>query len=322
MKSHSGISLEQAIEECEKEVKRNVNAESDLGLRSFLQERIGLSEANIADSIGRKLIKAEVVMDGNGAIDPKLTTVTKAEAVRLVEAVKRNLANAKENYKETYIADEKYKNDPATLRERQADFYGLHEQAALEGLTALEAANLLLIREREALQRHGVRCLDVDAPQIARQLLTVGEMRAHAQDAINLTINPLGEWLLRAKAKRIEYIPGLDFAVEQYPGKAHGGDVKSTIDAATCPDPAVRQVNKLRHNTLDAVIDKAIKQADSHEVAAVWPHLSDIAAKKTVPFTGSAIKAGLYYKDVNNAQALFTKNALALRLMRFKEKNS
>lgn len=316
MKSHSGISLEQAIEECEKEVKRNVNAESDLGLRSFLQERIGLSEANIADSIGRKLIKAEVVMDGNGAIDPKLTTVTKAEAVRLVEAVKRNLANAKENYKETYIADEKYKNDPATLPERQADFYGLHEQAALAGLTALEAANLLLIREREALQQHGIPCLDVDAPQIAERLLTLDEMRKHSCDAMVSTIHPLGEWLLRARAKGIEYILGLDFAVAQHRSEVPAEDVESKIDSSTCPDPAVRQVNKSRKNTLDIAITKAIGQAVSNDLAAVWLKLKDLALDQESPFSGAIEADALCYTDVKDKPNKLTKEALGKRLNR------
>lgn len=208
----TNISLAQAIEECEKEVERNVNAESDPALRDRLRGRMDLSEAAIAKRIERKAIKTVVLIRDNDIIDPKQTTVTKAETARLVDFVRSALAYTKAQY----LAQEKYKNDPAKLPERQADFYGLHVQAALAGLTALDAADLLLIREGALLERLGIPDTEVDAPPLAKRLLTLEEMQKYSSDAIRHTIHPLSEWLLRAKRVGIEYIPGLDFAIEQY----------------------------------------------------------------------------------------------------------
>ena len=208
----SNISLAQAIEECEKEVERNVNAESDPALRDLLRGRMILSAEDIAERIERKVIKAVVVTGDNGIIDLKQTTVTKPEAARLVDFVRSTLTDAKTRH----MAQKEFFSDPDNVPELQAGYYRLHKHAALAGLTALEAANLLLIREGELLERHGIPCTEVDAPPLAKRLLTLDEMQKYTSDAVHHTIHPLSEWLLRARRVGIEYIPGLDFAIAQY----------------------------------------------------------------------------------------------------------
>lgn len=178
-----------------------------------------LSPSDIADSIERKFIEAVVVMGDDGCIDPIHTTVTKLEAARLVDAARRALADTKAKY----MDQKKDGSDPAKLPERQAGVYRLHEYAALAGLTALEAARLLLIREGALLERHGTPCTEVDAPPLAKRLLTLKEMQKHGAEDIHRTIHPLSYWLKRASAKGIEYISGLDFAVAQDGGSAVKG---------------------------------------------------------------------------------------------------
>lgn len=101
--------------------------------------------------------------------------------------------------------------DPETAAEYEAGFYGFDKSAALAGLTALEAARLLLVRDGDLLRRLGIPCTETDAPPLARKLLTLEEMRTTGVDG---TIHPLAEWLRRAREKGIEYLPGLDWAVE------------------------------------------------------------------------------------------------------------
>ena len=115
-----------------------------------------------------------------------------------------------EDHRQQGVANRDCSDDPANKPAHQAGFYGFDKAAALAGLTALQAARHLLSREDELLDRLGIPCFDVDAPSLAKQLLALDEMRASGAD----TIHPLAEWLRRAKDKGIEYLPGLDWAVE------------------------------------------------------------------------------------------------------------
>lgn len=233
----SNISLAQAIEECKKEVERNVNAESDPMLLGILRGRIHLSASDIAERIERKVIEGVVVTGDNGIIDPKQTTVTKAEAYKLMDFVRRRLADAKARF----MAQKEYFSDPDNSLELQAKFYQLDEHAALAGLTALEAANLLLIREGDLLERHGISCIEQEAPLLAERLLTLDEMQRFGprSEYLSRTIHPLSEWVVRAKEKKIEYLPALDYAVFKYGpdrqqlDKAAGAERKWTAAHAT-----------------------------------------------------------------------------------------
>ena len=262
-KPRSNVSLAQAIEDCKKEVERNVNAESDPILRVILGGRMMLSPSDVADGIVRKSIEAMVVNGDNGGIDPVRTTVTKAEAARLVDATRRGLANAKAKY----LADKESNSDPNTLPERQAGVYRLDKPAALAGITALEAANHLLTRDGELLERYGIPCKEVDAPPLAKRLLTLEEMQAHGSEDIHRTIHPLREWLQRARAKGIEYIPGLDFAVAQYSANAIRVEPKAPSDGAEYsgelsvnPETAISDAEPQLENWMMRVQEEAAKR--------------------------------------------------------------
>lgn len=269
----SNISLAQAIEECEKEVDRIVTAESDPMLRGILRGRIHLSASDIAERIERKVIEAVVVTGDNGIIDPKQTTVTKAEAYKLMDFVRRRLADAKARF----MAQKEYFSDPDNSLELQAKFYQLDEHAALAGLTALEAANLLLIREGELLERHGIPCTEVDAPPLAKKLLTLVEMHRHTSDAIHHTIHPLSEWLLRARRVGIEYIPGLDFAIAQY----------SSSGALEAIKPDMRMETSKMHTQVPAD-DKSLTPMKKNAVErhfSAYPRLKNALNLNELPWT-------------------------------------
>lgn len=125
-------------------------------------------------------------------------------------------------------------NDPANIPARQAGFYGFDEAAALAGLTALEAAGLLLTREGELLERLGIPCDETDAPPLAKKLLTLEEMRTSGVDG---TIHPLAEWLQRARKNGIAYLPGLDWAVEHCSSMGKNG--RAAAEAKTTDEEPV-----------------------------------------------------------------------------------
>ncbi len=81
-------------------------------------------------------------------------------------------------------------------------------------------------------------------------------------------------------------------------------------------DTPVTQVNKLRRDILDPVIDKAIKQAGNMEPADVYLKLKELALANEPPFSGAIDGNALCYTDTNDAPARLTKNALEQRLKR------
>ncbi len=95
------------------------------------------------------------------------------------------------------------------------------------------------------------------------------------------------------------------------------GDLKLTTPASELVTPikvpSVR--HKLRKNSLDVSIKKAIKKAESIETGAVYLELRALALDCEPPFTGAFDGAALLYtKDDNKTVAKLTKNALGKRL--------
>jgi len=79
--------------------------------------------------------------------------------------------------------------------------------------------------------------------------------------------------------------------------------------------PASTKVKKLRTNTLDIVMYKAITLAQSNELAAVWLKLRELAQNEEQPFTGVVDKNGLWYtKDNSETVVALSKNAVSKRL--------
>jgi len=220
------VTMRQAILEFEKEVRRFVDAESDPMLRDILHGKIDLSVSYIADSIEKKFNGGAVIKGSDGAPDPSRSTITADEVTRIVESVRNTL----EKTKVIYVSKRDLQNDPANIPAQQTGFYRLDESAALAGLTALEAARLMLIREGKLLDRLRIPCTEIDAPPLARKLLTLEEMRTSGVEG---TVHPLAEWLRRAREKEISYIPGLDYAVAQSTGVTPVAAVTTT---APTPD--------------------------------------------------------------------------------------
>lgn len=76
------------------------------------------------------------------------------------------------------------------------------------------------------------------------------------------------------------------------------------------------QANKLRTNTLDPAIDKAIEQAGCTTLANVYLELKALAIEECKPFTGEIDGDSLCYTDDENKPAKLSKNALRQRLKR------
>lgn len=101
------ISIQQAIQEAEREIERFANAESDPVLSSILLGRIDLSISNIADSIEKNYLEGSVIKQSDGSIDPLLSTTTPA----LLKYVRNSLEETKKNY----ISQHDSLNDPANI---------------------------------------------------------------------------------------------------------------------------------------------------------------------------------------------------------------
>ncbi|MCB1908405.1 MAG: hypothetical protein KDH15_13635 [Rhodocyclaceae bacterium] len=114
-----------------------------------------------------------------------------------------------------------YMHDPTSAAERDleysAAFNEFDKAAELAGHSALEAAQLLLTRDGELLNRLGVPCPDTDVPPLARRLLTLEEMRT---TGVERTFHHLSEWLRRAREQGIECPPSLHWAVEHRGGSS------------------------------------------------------------------------------------------------------
>jgi hypothetical protein len=110
----------------------------------------------------------------------------------------------------------------------------------------------------------------------------------------------------------------LDWAIERGLPKQETEKPLQAAPAATVkavPDTTPAPVkNKIRTNTLDPAIDKAIKQAGNMELAHVYLKLKELAKDEEPPFTGSFYGDALCYTDTNDKPAKLTKDALGKRL--------
>lgn len=98
MSKPNSISIQQAIQEAEREVERFVDAESDPMLRAILQDRIDLSISNIADSIEKNYLEGLVIKRSDGSIDPSQSTITSDH----LEFVRYSLEKTKKEYLSRY----------------------------------------------------------------------------------------------------------------------------------------------------------------------------------------------------------------------------
>lgn len=116
----------------------------------------------------------------------------------------------------------------------------------------------------------------------------------------------------------IEWAQGKGYAVPEKFIKAvaeHAPAAKVIAVADITPAP-VKQMNKLKTNTLDPAIDKAIELAGCTTLAYVYLQLKELALSSEIPFTGAIDGDALCYTNDNDEPKKLTKNALGKRLKR------
>lgn len=94
---------------------------------------------------------------------------------------------------------------------------------------------------------------------------------------------------------------------------ASSGALESVEPPVKAPANITR--NRLRIDSLDAPIEKAIKQAGCLDTATVFTHLKELALNgEALPFTGVFEGAALCYTNDSDMPGTLTKNALDKRL--------
>lgn len=90
------------------------------------------------------------------------------------------------------------------------------------------------------------------------------------------------------------------------------------LDSFSTTEALAVTVHKIqeRRDILDPAIDKAIRNAGSHDTAAVYLALRSLALEEEQPFSGNLEKDALCYTDSNNNPKLLSKDALSKRLKR------
>jgi hypothetical protein len=96
----------------------------------------------------------------------------------------------------------------------------------------------------------------------------------------------------------------------------------STPQAAPASEPVTLAAlptikNKLRTNSLDVAIKKAIQQAESLDTGAVYLKLRELALSGEVPFSGVVEGNALRYTDDKNQSAKLSKPNLGKRLKNY-----
>lgn len=88
----------------------------------------------------------------------------------------------------------------------------------------------------------------------------------------------------------------------------------TTPSTSLPPPPAQSITHKLRTNSLDAPIKKAVERAGSLATGPVYVHLRELALSGEPPFSGITDGDALCYTNDNNEPAKLTKDALSKRL--------
>lgn len=86
--------------------------------------------------------------------------------------------------------------------------------------------------------------------------------------------------------------------------------------AASAIEAASARKHLMKRNSLDGVIELAIKRANSTSIGEVWVHLREIALDGTPPFTGLVDAEGYTYTDDDDKTDVMTKTKLKMRLVK------
>ena len=133
-------------------------------------------------------------------------------------------------------------------------------------------------------------------------------------------IVPLSE--LRFKREAIERVASILEGEALRQETAPSGTPERAEPPAPVAAPAAATItlNKLRTDSLDAPIQKAIEQAGSLKTAAVFTRLKELALNgEALPFTGVFEGASLCYTNDDDTPDAMTKNALDKRLRKYRK---
>lgn len=125
-----------------------------------------------------------------------------------------------------------------------------------------------------------------------------------------------GKWTIKRDRLRILPQSWEAFSADMYnldaASEPKEADAPAGVEQSPTPKTAGKTIREklLRRNTLDPVIDKAIKAAGNMELADVWLKLKGLALEEEKPFTGD----GMSYTDDNDNVVTFNKGALSKRL--------
>lgn len=123
--------------------------------------------------------------------------------------------------------------------------------------------------------------------------------------------------IVDAPAEVVEFGPKNahgEFAVRGFVGGLDASAAK--VEALPVITHAPVTINKLKRNTLDPAIEKAIKQAGNTNLADVYLKLKELAKDEEPPFTGAFKGDALCYTNDNNLPDKLSKNALGKKLKR------
>jgi hypothetical protein len=99
-------------------------------------------------------------------------------------------------------------------------------------------------------------------------------------------------------------------------GSSEPGSVTLPMSTVVSNATTTKRKAQTRQNVLDPAINKAIDIAGSHDSAAVYLALRELALEEEPPFTGHFNGDALCYTSAEGQAAELTKNALQKRLRR------
>lgn len=272
------VSLQKAIPELEREVKRIVELESDPTLRIRLSGRFILTADEIADSIKENFIVGKVIYDSNGAPDPARSTIAANELPRFLEFIRRAL----EEKKASYLKSDEEENDPALSQERKVGWWDFimdartwlsmpnvkPEHAAMV-LSRLNPNSPAVCEDPESIYVDG----DESSPHRYRLLLRVFESEASTSPKHRT----LMEWRAIAQQYNLRYHTWIDDYAEAMGAPASEqavfDTIKNTSSIANDPPAKMPAPKRQRQDALAVELDEILVSMTIRKPAKVMAEL-------------------------------------------------
>lgn len=153
----------------------------------------------------------------------------------------------------------------------------------------------------------------------------VASLRGFAAWAINKGIENIPETMLEWGHQRLKLLAEIKAMPEQNiePVTSAASPPASKPQAAAASEPVTcasvpSTKYKLRTNSLDVPIKKAITEAESFETGAVYLKLREMALSGELPFSGEIENGALCYTNDTGKPDKLTKDALGKRLKKYR----